>query len=630
MISHVMTAQRYVTVKRDVIRLMAAITLIAALSMTFVMCTQTAASARAEVISSSPANGATVREAPDEVFIRFNEKVSLSFGGLTVVDEKGDPVDEGKSGHGVTEDIVRVGLIDGLGPGTYVANYRVASQDGQPVTGAILFTVGTDTGADETTGGSINDTTVLDRQKTANKSLHIAAGVFRFITYIGALLSAGLAAFLAFIHDQRSDRWKLAPPVRIGSLVAAFGAVGTVFMETALLSGRGLAGAGNISVMRDVLGDGLGWATAVLLVGLALVHLSTDTNRLVVAQTLSFYGALMVTASFSLSGHSYTASNQSVAIIGNAIHVTTAAIWLGGLVGIAAILTIRQRSRSGEASDTAGTDTLRTGTSTTGMARIIKRFSTVAAISLLALTVSGAVLASTQLSGPSALASSTYGRVLGIKVAVVVVVCLLAAYNRFKLVPAILKPAPIPEDRGLSAEGSNDGGEQVDKVRLDEEPHYADSVDDGAAWKRMISIVRLEAIGLVMALAITSALVAIDAPQPPRQTGPQIFNEWADLSRGGKVTMNINPSRVGYNTIHIQYYDPSGRPDRNVTDAQIEFLLPQNGIGPIERKALRGGNGHFIYQGTELSIAGEWQVNVLGQITQFDQERTYFEVNVSD
>lgn len=569
-----------------------------------VLSAQTPAFARAEVVSSSPENGATIPAAPEEVFIRFDENVSLSFGGLTVVDEKGDPVDDGEPTHGETDDIVRVGLVSGLGDGTYVVNYRVASQDGQPVAGAVLFTVGKNV-PPSGGGGTIQDTTVLDRQTTSDKTLHITAGVFRFLTIASALLAAGLAGFLAFIHDQQRDRWKLAHPIRIGSLVAAFAAIGTVFMEAALVSGRGLSGAGNMTVIRDVLGDGLGWSTAMLLVGLALVHLSTDTNRLVVAQTLSFYGALTVTVSFALRGHSYAATNQSVAIISDAIHVTAAAIWFGGLVGLVATIASRHRADNSLSAPDAAT--------TRGTARILGRFSIVAAVSVVALLVSGGILTSTQLHGPSALTSSTYGRVLSLKILFVVVVCALAAYNRFRLVPAIRRTAIEAEPTDEKSETRDDSG-GVDPQR--------------SAWLRLFSVARIEALTIVAVLAVTSALVAVDPPRPTR-TGPRIFNEWADLARGGKVTMNINPNRVGPNTIHIQYYDESGRPDRNVTEAQIEFLFPENGIGPIERKALRGGSGHFIYQGTELSIPGRWQVNVLAQITQFDQERTYFEVDVS-
>lgn len=603
------------------------------LSFALVMGTQTAASARAELITSSPENGATVATAPKEVIIRFSEDISLSFGGLVVVDAKGDPVDDGEPGHGATNDTLRVGLIDGLGDGTYVANYRVASQDGQPLAGAILFTVGKDTaGSSSDTGSIFEDTTALERQTSSNRFLHVSAGFFRFVTYLGALIAAGLAAFLAFIHDQRRDRWKLAPPIRIASIIAAFGAIGTVVMEAALVSGRGLVGAGNAAILRDVLGDGLGWSTAILLVGLALVHLSTDTNRLLVAQTLSFYGALMVTSSFALFGHSYAATNQSLAIISDAIHVTAAAIWLGGLIGLSWTIISRLGSRGDNQSDQSSETATVSGT-----ARIISRFSTIAAISLVILLVSGGVLSATQLRGGSMLFTSSYGRLLLAKILVVVFVCAIAAYNRFRLLPiATQEPANNVDETDTGVSPSDTDPNTLATTELDG-PDVDVLIDRSAdpqlvktqtAWRRLVATTKVEAVALVVVLAVTSALVVVTPPRAPR-TGPRIFNEMAELSRGGYVTMNINPNRVGPNTIHIQYYNAAGEADRDVTDAQIEFLFPQNGIGPIVRKALRGGRGHFIYQGTELSIPGEWQVNVLAQISPFDQERTYYVVDVS-
>ena len=87
-----------------------------------------------------------------------------------------------------------------------------------------------------------------------------------------------------------------------------------------------------------MLTDRLGWASAVLLIGLAAVHLSTDTNRLLVAQVLSFYGGLAVTVSFALWGHNTEAPYRWLAFTSDIVHVTAAAVWLGGLVGLTMVL----------------------------------------------------------------------------------------------------------------------------------------------------------------------------------------------------------------------------------------------------------------------------------------------------
>lgn len=577
-----------------------------------------AASAHAVVVSSNPSDGQVVSVAPSEVVIRFSESVSADLGGLTVLDERGDRVDRGDASRGATNDVLRVGLKSGLSDGTYVANYRVVSADGHPVTGAILFGVGP--------GTSINDTALLGLQAQTDRTYEIAGAVFRFITYVAALLAAGLAGFVAFLHDQRSDRWKLTPIVRIAALVAAFGALGTIIVQAALATGRGLAAAGDLVVLRKVLTESLGWSTVVLLVGLALVHLSTDTSRLLVAQMLSFYGGLALTASFVLWGHTTQSDHRWVAIITDFVHVTAAAVWFGGLVGLATTLALRARERRTGAQDAGGDIALVRST-----ARIVKRFSTVAALSVIALLVAGVGLAWTQMASLSSLGSTTYGRLLLAKILVVLVILGIAAYNRFNLVPDVI-PSVVSDDEGV--EGSPDGEpnhDDPDDDSPDDHPGHDggdNQPSDEAMWRRLLSTVRLEAIGIVAVLAITSVLVNV-TPARTLSSTPSVFNQSAPMSRGGEVNLVITPNRVGTNTLHIQYYDDSGRPVGDVTQLQVEFLYTDKGIGPIVRDASRGGAGHFIYEGSELSIPGTWQVTLVARLSEFDQERTSFDVDVA-
>jgi len=588
------------------------------------------ASAHAVLLSSTPADGQVVPVSPAEVRLQFSEEVNASLGGITVLDAKGERVDTGDSGPGVTRDLLKASLRRDLPDGQYIVNYRVVSADGHPVTGAIVFGVGE--------GTTLDPGSVQGLRARTDPTFEVVGAIARFVTYVAALLAAGLGFFLGFVHDQQRDRWKLTPLVRVSCIVAAIGCIATIAAQAALATGRGASAMTDTSVLRSVLTDsGLGWASVVLLVGLTLVHLSTDTNRLVWAQGLSFYGGLTVTTSFVLWGHATESADKRVAVIADVTHVATAAAWFGGLVGMAMTLRLRGRERRRIAAtvpvaagtavprpdpapeaatevdgepDVAVDETGRAEDPSAGsMAGVLARFSTVAAITALAAAAAGIALAWTQVGSLSNVTSTTYGRLLLAKVAVVVVILALAGYNRFRLLPTLER-----DDEG-------DEGEHEDDEAADG--------DDGAAWRRLLTTVRLEAVGIVVVLALTAVLVNVSPARTSGSTASGVFNQSATLRSGNQVSLTIAPDKAGYNQIHVQYSDASGKPVDIASSVQIEFNLPAQGVGPITRDAPKAGPGHFLVEGSELSIPGTWQIALLARTSEFDLERTTFQAKVA-
>ena len=82
-----------------------------------------------------------------------------------------------------------------------------------------------------------------------------------------------------------------------------------------------------------------------------------------------------------------------------------------------------------------------------GTATIVARFSTTAFVSVLALWAAGATLAWIELGSRQALTGTTYGRLILVKIGIVLVVAVAAAYNRFQLVPTILDEVDRAEAR---------------------------------------------------------------------------------------------------------------------------------------------------------------------------------------
>ena len=98
--------------------------------------------AHPRVVSATPTVGGTVKTAPSEVTIRFNEKLEPAFSSVTIRDSTGKQVDKGdphvdKADHR----IIRVSLPP-LAPGAYKVEWRAVAADTHKVEGDFTFRIG--------------------------------------------------------------------------------------------------------------------------------------------------------------------------------------------------------------------------------------------------------------------------------------------------------------------------------------------------------------------------------------------------------------------------------------------------------------------------------------------------------
>jgi copper transport protein len=527
----------------------------------------TAASAHATLESSSPADGQSVLTSPSEIRITFSETVTTISGGLSVLNADGKTVDTGNS-EVVGGRTLVAPISETLSDGTYVATYRVLSADGHPVSGSILFGVGNE---------------ALDRSAQPSSSgdrlWEIIGGISRFITYLAALVAAGVAFFLAFIHDRAEDRWRIVPFVRIGSILALFSAIGIVMSQAALLTGKGAGAVTDSNVLRDVLNQNLGWSLALLMIGLAAIHLSTDIPKKVVSQSLALYGGLAVTVSFAVWGHATELSPTAISLAADAIHATAAALWLGGLVGLVMVLS------------------LRTPETVRATAGIIGRFSRMAFWSVIALTLAGLTLTITGSDASlNSILTTTWGQLVLAKIGLTLIVVLIAAWNRRTLVPSLTSPT---ENTGELA------------VR----------------WATLLRTIRAEAVLLVAVVALTAIVVNV----PPARTAVVAKTDRVDITQRvdtGNVQLSVDPAIVGPNTVSVRYTDGTGQPINVANSMSVEFSQPSAGLEPITRQVPASEPGVFVIQGNELSIPGTWTITIAVRTGDFTEQRNSFEVPV--
>ncbi|HEY6532274.1 MAG TPA: CopD family protein [Acidimicrobiales bacterium] len=524
------------------------------------------AAAHATILTTTPPDGGSVPSDPGVVTATFSEPVSVAVGGLSVRDRDGTAVEQGATTVDDAGTTASVALRPDLPDGTYVATYRVLSADGHPVSGAWIFGIGAEPDPSAGSGGPAGDA-----------GWELVGAVARFVTYLTALLAAGVAFFLAFLHDRRPDRDRLARIVRIAAPLGLVGIVGTVVAQAALLTGEGLTAVTDSDVLRNVLSDRLGWSAAVLLLGLAAVHLSTDVGDLTASQALTVVGGLAVTGSFALWGHDTEAPYRWLAVGSDVVHVAAAAVWFGGLVGVSVVLTRRPPYPM------------------TSTVAVVGRFSTAAAATVAALGAAGLAMTWVELGSVRGLWETAYGRMVLAKVLITAGVIVLAALNRYRILPAL-------------AEDTHD--------------------EQSLRWRRLRRTVAIEALAIVAVLAVTAVLVNTTPSRTAlaTATGPVSSTQQVET---GSVTLEVAPAEAGRNTMHIQYLDAEGSPLDISPSLTVEVSLPSAALGPIERQVVKLAPGHFVLEGNELSLPGTWTVTLGARTSTFVEQRTTFEVPVT-
>jgi copper transport protein len=518
------------------------------------------ASAHAELEASNPADGSIVAQAPRSVTLTFTEGVSVRPDGVRVVDADGTRVDSSKAA--ASGSVVRVPLKGNLAKGSYLVSWRVISADGHPVRGAFSFSIGKATRLAAGLSQSVFS-------GSADKPYEIAAGVMRALAYIGALAAAGLVVMGTILRREDEP----TPVTRLTACAASIGLIGVlgqIPIQASLATGEGIGAITESGVLSLAIIDGVGWATLVSALGLLGILVAVGLPFKAIPRAVALTGAVLAPLGFAITGHSRTMSPALVGYVADVVHLLAGAAWLGGLLALVRIT----RARAAEGDEY-------------GAATAVAEFSGWAGLILTAVIVAGTAMAWIEVGGWHALTTTTYGKVLLIKVGVVALVVVGAAWNRFKLVPLA---------------------------------HEAEADDDPSvrSWHTVVSIVRLEAIGLVVVLALTAGLVNITPAKAAVGHGPVTVD--APLG-AGSVEVTVDPAKPGRNDVHVYLYTKAGKAETHYDTVALAFSLPALDLGPLKRTPTKSGPGHFILVGTEISPAGNWTLVVTVKPDRFTEQK---------
>lgn len=364
------------------------------------------ASAHATLVSSSPAEGEVLATAPGEVVFTFDEPVQLVPNGLLAFDAAGDEVavDASAGGTEVTGE-----LPGDLDNGTYVVTWRVVSEDGHPIAGSLTFHVGAPSPKVEAPKLGPTDPGAVPTLQA----------VVQAVNYTSLLLAGGLAVFLAWtmrgLRVPDPVRRRLVRTLRGSALAAVLAAAAAVPLAGAYQLGSGVGGVLSLDAVDPSLVQDDLVVLALQLAGLAFTSWAVGRQRSSLLVDLS---TALAVWSPALVGHTRAYEPSTLLVVTDALHLSAGAIWLGGVVGLAMTLpAVAGRPADG--------------------ARLLSRFSTLAGGLVAALVLAGVLLGWRIVGSWSDLFGETWGRLLLVKVGLVLVIVAIAAWNRFRLLPRV-------------------------------------------------------------------------------------------------------------------------------------------------------------------------------------------------
>ncbi|MDP9797635.1 copper transport protein [Catenuloplanes nepalensis] len=533
------------------------------------------ASAHAVVVDTVPARGAVVNAAPAAVTITFSETVRLVPGRVKVVAPDGTPVTGGEAT--LAGAVMTIPIVAAERPlGTYTVSYRVVSADSHPVGGGFSYSVG----ARSTFDGAVTGDSV-------DAGVTTGISVAKYLGYLGLTLLTGPALLMLSLWPRRLLRTpagRRGPRIMMftGAGLIALGAVAAIWLQAPYAYGGGpldatAAGLGEVLISQFGLTH-LGRLVALAL-AVPLLVLRPFRGRGVALGAVAIAGLL----TWPLAGHPIASRMPVVTVFADLVHLAAMAVWLGGLIALAAFLLRRADARE--------------------LRLILPVWSRWAALAVYCLIAGGVVQVMVEVGAVSQLVTTRFGQLILAKTALLGVVLAFAGAARL-LVRRIV-----------------DGSVTGWAARL---------VPGGppAVWLR-----RSVAVELAVTTVVLAASAVLVQTTPSRNVGeeapvvvPETFSETLS-SPIYTLQYEIYPVQRGeYNTLHGFVYTPEGRPIP-IEDFRVTIGLPSAGLEPIDAPMAIVDESHGL-GALNFPLPGEWTVKFTIRISEIDQATVSGVVNV--
>lgn len=496
--------------------------------------------AHAALVSSSPAAGAVLDKAPEKVRLMFNEPVSVLV--LRIIQPDGSVQD--LSGFRSLPAGLELDLPVLDQQGSYGLSWRVVSADGHPIGGTLAFSVG----AGEPGQASVSG---------AGSGRNFLIWLFRLAQYAGLFLGTGLSVYGALrpagINGRRLSMGLLA--LGAGAVVLNVGFLGIDALDMPL------AGLAELQAWKVAGATSFGLSALLALVAAICALTAWLVSSLFFRRLAALAALVLLGVSLAASGHASSAPPVWLARPAVWMHALGIVLWVGALLPLARSLQ----------------DVRNTG--------LLRLFSQIIPVVLLALFLSGVLLVYLQLDAPSSLWHTDYGRVLVLKLALLTVLLGLGAYNRYRLTGPVL-----------------------------------DAQD--AASRRMRRVVYIECL---LAVAILAVVALWRFTPPPRSLAMMHVQTPAVTARAelGPLVAELSfvpPGQGRGASLSLQLLDTDSRPFA-AQELAVAFSNAGQGIEPMVFSASRTGEGSWHVDEMDLPGLSGWDVRIDVLVSDFERIR---------
>ncbi|MFC9844352.1 copper resistance CopC/CopD family protein [Streptomyces sp. NPDC060223] len=581
------------------------------------------ASAHAALKGTDPQDGSVVKEAPTQITLTFTESVGLLDDSFRVITPDNARVHTGKPTHaGDRSNTALVTLPDDMGTGTFTVAWRVVSADSHPVSGAFTFSI----------GKASATAAVLPTASAEDTLASNLYDITRYVAYGGLAVLIGAAVFVLACGFPGSVRRLL-----VGGWWTLFvSTLALVLLRGPYERGSGLGAAFDPAVLRDTLTSrpGLALVARLVLLGAVAFYPVRVRERGRAVWALGGVLALGLAVTWAAAEHASAGIQVPVAIVSSVLHLLAMAVWLGGLTALLVAL-----HRPAEPVPAA----------------VVTRFSRLALTSVAVLTVTGVYQSWRGLGSWDALTSTSYGRILLVKLCAVLLLLAGAGYSRrWTGRLAVPEPVPVPVpvsvvervpevvgapggSEGVRADVSSEdvqtSGSESEDVQTpgSESDDVQTSGSESDVYRRALrrSVFAEVAVGIVVLVITTvltgtqpgraateTAAATVAADQPTGSTTLIPFDVGTPGGRG-KVQIDLAPGRVGENSVQAVVYGPDGGL-ATIPELRLTFTLPKQDVGPIDAQLTDKG-GYWATDGLTLPLAGTWTMKATVRTSDIDQ-----------
>lgn len=526
--------------------------------------------AHAFVGESNPPANAVLPTAPTEVELRFTEPLEQSYSRIQLFDATGNELAGTNLRFGSDGYTMVLSLPAGLANGTYALLWRTLSTaDGHTAQGYVPFTVGTER--------DVAAVVPPATEQVAAGAPDLVRAASRWLALLAlAAVVAVWPVWLLVLRPAISPAWQAGPPLArrarrfaVVAVVAALvaDAIALAVQALAILSGGGYLGALWTTLTQTRYGT-----LWLIRVGLLLVFAAAllgvgwwwPKRRPVMAAAALVLAALLPLP-FSLLAHAAAQpAGRATAIAFDLVHLLGAAVWVGGLFVLVATLvpTLRDLTPHGRQ---------------VVLGRALPRFSLLALVAWGTMALTGVYAALLQVGNLSALTGTPYGQTLLVKLALIVPLLGLGAFNLLVVTRKIRRATDEAASTGWSA--------------------------------RFVTAVAAETVVVTLLLGVVSMLIGTPpardalAQKAGRLVVPLVAN-------GEEGVLSIVPGAVGPNRYRLElgsgHAAHLGSPLGS--EAVLRFSLPDQDTGQREVQLRPTADGAYEGQGSELAIAGDWTI----------------------